>query len=432
MADQNFQEDIDNIGQIPIITQLLDVICQTTGMGFTAVARVTEERWITCSAHDAIGFGLKPGDELEIKTTICNEIRENNKPVIIDHVAKDPLFFNHHTPLQYGFESYISMPIMRKDGTFFGTLCAIDPAPHFVSSPQVTGMFTLFADLISFHLSAVESGKKTETLLQEEKAFNAELEKQVQLRTLELEENNTALEKMNKELQAFAYISSHDLQEPLRKIQTFAAVISERESKNLSETGKDYFKRMQNAAARMQTLINDLLAYSRTNTTDLNFEDTHLNDILKEVKLDLKEELHDKDAVIESDKMCRATIIPFQFRQLLYNILGNSLKFSSPSRPLVIKINSLIDFGENLDNSKLIPNKQYCHIRIEDNGIGFDQKYSNRIFELFQRLQDRQQFKGTGIGLAIVKRIVENHNGFITAHGEIDKGAHFDIYLPIN
>ncbi|KGO94600.1 GAF domain-containing sensor histidine kinase [Flavobacterium subsaxonicum] len=432
MADENFQEDIDNIGQIPIITQLLDVICQTTGMGFAAVARVTEERWITCTARDDIGFGLKPGDELEIKTTICNEIRENNKPVIIDHVAKDPLFFNHHTPLQYGFESYISMPIMRKDGTFFGTLCAIDPAPHFVSSPQVTGMFTLFADLISFHLSAVESGKKTETLLQEEKAFNAELEKQVQLRTLELEENNTALEKMNKELQAFAYISSHDLQEPLRKIQTFAAVISERESKNLSETGKDYFKRMQNAAARMQTLINDLLAYSRTNTTDLNFEDTHLNDILKEVKLDLKEELHHKNAVIESDKMCRATIIPFQFRQLLYNILGNSLKFSSPERPLVIKIHSVIDFGENLDNPKLIPNKQYCHIRIEDNGIGFDQKYSTRIFELFQRLQDRQQFKGTGIGLAIVKRIVENHNGLITAHGEIDKGARFDIYLPVN
>jgi signal transduction histidine kinase len=432
MIEDNFQEDINSIGQIPIITQLLDVICQTTGMGFTAVARVTEDRWITCSVRDDIGFGLKPGDELEIKTTICNEIRENNKPVVIDHVSTDPLFHNHHTPLQYGFESYISMPILRKDGSFFGTLCAIDPSPHHVSSPQITGMFTLFADLISFHLGAVEISKETETKLLEEKAFTLDLEKQVRLRTSELEETNNELEKMNKELQAFAYISSHDLQEPLRKIQTFAAVISERESKNLSETGKDYFKRMQNAAARMQTLINDLLAYSRTNTTDLNFEDTHLNDILNEVKIDLKEELQEKNAVIEATHLCRANIIPFQFRQLLYNLLGNSIKFSDPERPLVIKIHSLIDFGQNLDNPKLIPDKQYCHIRVEDNGIGFDQKYSTRIFELFQRLQDRQQFKGTGIGLSIVKKIVENHNGIITANGEIDKGARFDIYLPVN
>lgn len=431
MSDENFQEDIDNIRQIPIITQLLDVVCQTTGMGFAAVARVTEERWITCSARDDIGFGLKPGDELEIKTTICNEIRESNKPVIIDHVDKDANFFNHHTPLQYGFQSYISMPIIRKDGSFFGTLCAIDPQPHHVSSPQIIGMFNLFADLISFHLNAIESVKQTENKLIEEKPFNAELERQVQLRTMELEENNTALEKMNKELQAFAYISSHDLQEPLRKIQTFAAVITEKEAQNLSETGKDYFRRMQSAASRMQTLINDLLAYSRTNTAERNFEDIHLSDILKEVKADLKDEMQHKNATIIATELCRANVIVFQFRQLLYNILGNSLKFSSPGRPLVITIKSRIAIGSALNNYLLKPAVEYCHISIEDNGIGFDQKYGEKIFELFQRLQDRSQFKGTGIGLSIVKKIVENHDGFITARGETNKGARFDIYLPV-
>ncbi|TRW24378.1 GAF domain-containing protein [Flavobacterium zepuense] len=430
MIEENFQEDIKNIGQIPIITQLLDVICQTTGMGFAAVARVTEDRWITCSVRDDISFGLKPGDELEIKTTICNEIRENHKPVVIDHVSKDPLFYNHHTPLQYGFESYISMPIIRKDGSFFGTLCAIDPNPHNVSSPQVTGMFTLFADLISFHLGAVESVNMSKTELEDERAINHNLENMVKQRTQELEESNIVLEKMNKELQAFAYISSHDLQEPLRKIQTFAAVISDKEAKNLSETGKDYFRRMQNAASRMQTLINDLLAYSRTSITERVYEDTHLNDVLTNVKADLSEELIQKNAAIDADEMCRVEVIPFQFRQLLYNIISNSLKFSDPDRHPVITIRCKIELGSILNYEKLNPAQKYCHIRITDNGIGFDTKYSDRIFELFQRLQDRSQFKGTGIGLAIVKKIVENHHGYITAHGVPNHGAQFDIYLP--
>ena len=127
--DLKFQQDIDDIAQIPIVSRLLDVVCQTTGMGFAAIARVTEDNWITCSVRDDINFGLKPGDELEIKTTICDEIRMHQKSVVIDHVATDPNFSQHHTPLMYGFQSYISMPIIRKNGSFFGTLCAIDPKP---------------------------------------------------------------------------------------------------------------------------------------------------------------------------------------------------------------------------------------------------------------------------------------------------------------
>ncbi len=125
-------------------------------MGFVAIARVTDERWITCSSYDTLGFGLKPGDELKIETTICNEISQHRHPVFIDHVLKDPQYKEHHTPAMYGFESYISVPIIKKDGSFFGTLCAIDPNPHEVSSPTVSGMFSLFADLIAFHLQVLE------------------------------------------------------------------------------------------------------------------------------------------------------------------------------------------------------------------------------------------------------------------------------------
>lgn len=263
-----------------------------------------------------------------------------------------------------------------------------------------------------------------------EKAFTQELEKQVAERTKELEDTNIELGKMNKELQTFAYISSHDLQEPLRKIQTFSTQIMEKESQNLSERGKDNFRRMENAANRMQTLIDDLLIYSRTNTQERKFEKTDLNTIIEEVKEDLKEEFQHKHATLAVDEMCEANIIPFQFRQLLFNLLSNSLKFSNPEEAPHIEIESEIAEGVKFNNPKLAKEVKYCHLRVSDNGIGFEQQYSEKIFEVFQRLHGKNEYNGTGIGLSIVKRIVENHNGVITAKGELNKGATFDIYIP--
>lgn len=253
----------------------------------------------------------------------------------------------------------------------------------------------------------------------------------LKLKGLELEQKNKELELMNKELQSFAYISSHDLQEPLRKIQTFATQIIERESDNLSDSGKDKFMRMQNAAHRMQTLINDLLAYSRTNIQERIFEKANINAIIEEVKGDLKEELDLKKGVIENNVIGEVEVIPFQFRQLIYNLVSNSIRFSRPNVPLHIKISGKIDKGDTSNNSKLSAEKDYYHISISDNGIGFEQQYVNKIFEVFQRLHGRSEYAGTGIGLAIVKKIVENHHGIITATGEQNKGATFDIYIPI-
>ncbi len=247
---------------------------------------------------------------------------------------------------------------------------------------------------------------------------------------IKVEQKNAELEKMNKELQSFAYISSHDLQEPLRKIQTFATRIIEKEEQNLSENGKDNFKRMQAAAGRMQTLIEDLLLYSRTNTEERKFEKTDLTKIVNEVKEELNETITEKQATIETMQMCNANIIPFQFRQLMHNLIGNSLKFAQPETPPHIKIKSSIAEGIKLGNQQLAPEKRYCHISITDNGIGFEPEYSEKIFEVFQRLHTKNEFKGTGIGLSIVKKIVENHNGFITANAELNKGARFDIYIP--
>lgn len=235
---------------------------------------------------------------------------------------------------------------------------------------------------------------------------------------------------VNKELESFNYISSHDLQEPLRKIQTFASRLIGDESQNLSVRGKDYAQRMQDAANRMQALIADLLAYSRTTSAERKFETTDLNIIIESVKKDFAEIIDEKKAIIEVGEMCDAYIIPFQFRQLMNNIIGNALKFAKPDVPPHIIVKSRIIKGSEANNPKLLSEKEYCHITITDNGIGFEPKYKEHIFELFKRLHDREQIKGTGIGLTIVKKIVENHNGFITATSEINKGATFDIYIP--
>ena len=271
---------------------------------------------------------------------------------------------------------------------------------------------------------------KNEDDIRGHKQDKRELEKEVKGRTKELELKNIELETANKDLVSFNYISSHDLQEPLRKIQTFATCIMEEEEKNLSDKGKEYLKRMTQTANRMRYLIEDLLSYSRTKSDDRVFENTELNFLLDEVKKDFEDVMMEKHSVIEATRLCEVSVIPFQFRQLFHNLISNSLKFSKPGVPTHITIKSKIGLGNFFDDKRLVPGKKYCHIMFTDNGIGFDSEYRYRIFEVFQRLHSVLEFPGTGIGLAICKRIVENHNGFITASGEVNKGARFDIYIP--
>ncbi|MDQ3046911.1 MAG: ATP-binding protein, partial [Bacteroidota bacterium] len=256
--------------------------------------------------------------------------------------------------------------------------------------------------------------------------------KELAFQNEEKEKRAEELRIANKELLAFTYISSHDLQEPLRKIQTFVSIILEEEKINLSDEGNFNFQRIQSAAKRMQQLIDDLLAFSRINTTDHKFEKTELSTIIDEVKTELKDTIQEKHATIESNELCAANIIPFQFRQLIYNLISNALKFSIPKVPSQIIIKSSIIKGSKLNNEKLSPLKNYCHIIVKDNGIGFESHFSERIFGVFQKLHNKEVYGGTGIGLAIVKKIVENHNGIITATSELNKGATFDIYIPAN
>ncbi|HLA56206.1 MAG TPA: response regulator [Flavobacterium sp.] len=252
--------------------------------------------------------------------------------------------------------------------------------------------------------------------------------KELTLQYIEIEKQANELRIANKELESFTYISSHDLQEPLRKIQTYTTMIMEKEQ--LTDSGKHNFERVWNAAERMRQLIQSLLAFSHTNTADRKFVRTDLNIIIEDIKIEMKDTLHEKQASIDTDELCSANIIPFQFTQLMYNLISNALKFSRSDVAPRIKVKGRIVNGKELGHEKLSVEKNYCHIVVEDNGVGFAPQFSEKIFDIFQRFHSRDIYAGTGIGLAIVKKIVENHNGIIVASSKVMEGATFDIYIP--
>ena len=271
----------------------------------------------------------------------------------------------------------------------------------------------------------------TSTDIHDKRLFTDELENQVQQRTKELNQLNEELIKSNGELAQFAYVASHDLQEPLRKIQTFASRILDFEKATLSEKGYDYFRRMQGAAVRMQQLILDLLSYSRANTTEKHFELVDLDEVLETVLEQLKDTIDQKQAIIKTSNLPTLYLIPFQFEQLLTNIISNALKFSKKDKIPVIEIKASIVSGKNISNASA-ENNNYHYISISDNGIGFEPEFGERIFQVFQRLHGREEYPGTGIGLAICKRIVENHQGIILATSKPNAGATFHIYIPVS
>ncbi|RWU07499.1 PAS domain-containing protein [Pedobacter chitinilyticus] len=246
-----------------------------------------------------------------------------------------------------------------------------------------------------------------------------------------LEEKINELNVSNKDLEQFAYVASHDLQEPLRKIRAFGDRLKTRFTEQVDEEGKDYINRMQNAAERMQILIDDLLAFSKVARQTKAFETVDLNQLISKVLQDLDytiESAHAKVSLTVNEKV--EGIAP-QLAQVFQNIISNSLKFTKPNTQPQIEITSQTLMGSNLPVAGAVANTSYCVIKITDNGIGFDESYAGKIFDLFQRLHSRTEYKGTGIGLAICKKIVENHSGFIFAKSIEGEGASFFIILPL-
>lgn len=242
-----------------------------------------------------------------------------------------------------------------------------------------------------------------------------------------LEEKAAELARSNAELEQFAFVASHDLQEPLRKIRAFGDRLKTKCGNALPTEGADYLARMQNAAVRMQTLIADLLTFSRVISRTDPFVEVDLNGLVREVLGDLEVQIEKTGATVKVGELHRIEADPMQLRQLLQNLIGNALKFQAPGVKPCVEINAqVVPSAEDCSSTGPI-----CELTVKDNGIGFEEKYLEKIFAVFQRLHNRQEYEGTGIGLAVCRRITERHGGSITARSQLGQGATFIVRLPV-
>ena len=257
-----------------------------------------------------------------------------------------------------------------------------------------------------------------------------ELEERVRVRTADLAAAIESLSRSNLELEQFASVASHDLQEPLRKIQAFGDRLQSKFGHELGEQGREYLERILSSAARMRTLINDLLTFSRVTTKAQPFVPTALTAIAQDVVSDLEARIAQSGGRVDVGELPTVDGDPLQMRQLFLNLVSNALKFHAPDRAPVVTITGRV-VADNGNSGAATGTEPACEIVVEDNGIGFEEVYLDRIFEVFQRLHGRDEYEGTGIGLAIVRKIVERHRGRITARSSPGRGATFVVTIPV-
>jgi signal transduction histidine kinase len=388
----DFQADIDKINNIEAVPSILQVICHTTGMGFAAVARVTEGRWVACSVLDQIDFGLKPGGELKVETTICHEIRQAREGVVIDHVAEDDVYRGHHTPAMYGFQSYISMPIIRRDGSMFGTLCAIDPRPHRLKTPGVIGMFKLFAELIASHVDSIDRLASSEaTLLDERNA--AELREQ------------------------FIAVLGHDLRNPLASIDAGARLLL---NTPLNDRAAQLVGMMQGSVVRMSNLITNVMDFARGRLGGGLSIDRNPNAMLKPALQQVASELllAHPDRVVEMnlDFADPISCDPDRIAQMFSNLLSNAITHGAKDQP--IRVSGVIGEGA-------------FKLSVVNSGEPIPPAALPRLFQPFTRGRGHSGKEGLGLGLFIASEIARAHKGMLTVESSADE-TRFTAQMPLH
>jgi len=297
---------------------------------------------------------------------------------------------------------------------------------HLITIVPVKGEMPNSVSWIGFFVD-IHAQKQIEETLKDNKELKL-VQEELKEHQIILEKKIRELNLSNQDLEQFAYIASHDLQEPLRKIITFSSMI-EKNQHELNDKSKHFFDKIISSSMQMSNLIKDVLNYSKLANPDDRFEDVDLNKIISAVISDYDLLIHEKKAVVDVDTLPVIKGIPLQLSQLFSNLLSNSLKFCNNPRILV---KNVVVEGKNEDEAiGLASSANYLKITFSDNGIGFDKEYKNQIFNIFKRLNDRHTYKGTGIGLALCKKVMENHKGFIVADSELGKGATFTMYFPL-
>jgi signal transduction histidine kinase len=389
VAEESLRSDIAAVEKIAAVPMILDVVCRTTGMGFAAVARVTETRWIACAVKDDIQFGLKPGGELQVETTICHEIRQSGSAVVIDHVAEDQSFSGHPTPAMYGFQSYISIPIIRSDGSFFGTLCAIDPRPAVLNNPQTIGMFKLFADLIASHLDAVDQLEVSRSTL-------IDVRKEAELR------------------EQFIAVLGHDLRNPLASIMAGTEMLR-RQAPGIPPA--ELLDLMDSSSARMSGLIDNVLDFARGRLgggIETALAVSQLEPVLlqavEEIRLTEPERRIDADIALAKPVYCDKDRIG----QLVSNLLANAITHGSADTPIKIAARS---------------DDVTFELAVSNTGAPIPSATRDRLFQPFFRGDARTSRQGLGLGLYIASEIARAHGGTLSVTSSSEE-TRFTLRMP--
>lgn len=391
MTQNTIEKDLENISKIDVVPKILEVVCRTTKMGFAAVARVTEDRWVACAVRDEIQFGLEPGGELQIRTTICDEIRKSGEGVVIDYVSEDMNFCRHPTPKMYGFQSYISIPIIRSNGEFFGTLCAIDPQPARLNTPETVGMFKLFTELIALHLDTQEQLQVSEKALLDERE------------TAQLREQ-------------FVAILGHDLRSPLNAIRAGAEVL---DLVSMPEDAKPVVGIIKRSAVRMNGLIENVmdfararlgggLSLSRAANTELN---AALEQVISEMRIAWPERAMKSEITLSRPVFCDAPRIA----QLLSNLIANAITHGAAGSPVSVFARS---------------NEDGFELSVSNQGEPIPPQALERLFQPYQRASDRPGQQGLGLGLYIASEIAREHEGSLEVESSV-KETRFVFRMPV-
>lgn len=381
------------ISRISAVPTILRVVCRMTGMGFAAVARVTETSWTTCAVQDEIGFGLLPGAQLELATTLCKDVREQRQPIVIESVLEDPHYCEHPTPRQYGFQSYISVPILLPDGEYFGNLCAIDPRPAApLAASRTLEVFQLFAELIGEQFARERQHMETGAALASERA------------TAELREQ-------------FIAVLGHDLRTPLSTISTVGHLLQRKEAPpDLPKLGT----RLLASTGRMAALINDVLDFARGRlgagmTLRLSREealDVLLGNVVSELQM-----THEGREIRWSVDIRRPVLCDgARLQQLLSNLVKNALTHGSPQAPVTVEVAS--------DDAHLV-------LSVHNGGNPIQPEQLERVFEPYWRSSDGHE-QGLGLGLYICSQIVKAHGGQLEVRSTRETGTCFAARVPVD
>lgn len=389
----NLKADIEAINKINIIPSILNVVCRSTGMGFAAITRVTKDHWITCTTRDRLGIGLQAGDELKAAPFPCGNVQESSKPIVVEDVEKDSVYCDHSSAAIHPFRSYISVPIYRRDGSFFGTICSIDPKPADINSPEILEMFHIFAELISFHLNAMEREQRTTRKHEKE------------LKTRELREQ-------------FIGILGHDLRNPLGTTRMGADVILK---KSNQEDVKNLAQLIKATTYRMENLIGNLLDFARGRLGDVIYLDKKPSgpELEKVIQKVIKENKISSPKIGINTTIQLETPVPCDIHrigQLLSNLLTNAIQHGDQTSPVSVSVSS---------------NKKEFDLTVTNKGTKIPDAAMERLFKPFSRQEQKPEKSGPGLGLYIASEIANAHGGTLTAKSSNEETS-FSFKLPIN